>query len=190
MKTKLLGLDIDPSEIFHIPTATKHDNQGYSAPFPVWWEHFPLRSQTGYAIGEPIDRSQVLNQRMQLLYEVQGVVGVDIKNSDLICDITKSFLPHVDFILCMAVLEHTFDPVGAMRQMKNSLKDGGHLYISVPINGFKQHRRPVDCFRFLEDAFTGFAEICNLTLIDYVDCKKEWCVFYRKPIKEIITHTY
>lgn len=89
-------------------------------------------------------------------------------------------MPPVNFIFCMAVLEHVFDPLTAMKWMAEHTHVGGYIYVSTPINGFKQHRRPIDCYRFLEDWFYRVAEANNMTLVDYAGANREWCQVYRK----------
>lgn len=176
----MLNIEYNKSKIWIInPLIGRKDNSGYNAPFPVWWSKFGLKGD-GYLIGEDTKQGKFIREKLGVEYPVQNIHSVDICNADIIIDITKDSLPHkVDFIFCMAVLEHVQNPWLAIHNMSKALNPGGLLCLSVPINGFKQHRRPLDCYRFLEDSMQAFAEIGNLELLDYAPLI-EWCSIYRK----------
>jgi len=150
--TTIHGMEYDQDKVWLInPPEGRKDNSGYSAPFPLWWNLFDLNG-CGYIIGESKIQSQWISKKLQKEYNTDNILSVDVINSDIKLDITKENLPNkVDFIFCMAVLEHVVDPGSAIRNMASALNPGGLLCISVPNNGFKQHRRPIDCYRFLED---------------------------------------
>jgi len=180
-KTILEELEFDPENIWYINTPDgRADNNGYAAPFPIWWKTHDLNGW-GYLIGEQHPQGQWINKKLQKWYEVKYAHSVDLNNADIVLDISKDMLPEpLDFIFCMAVLEHLYDPLAAIRNMSKGLTAGGLLSISVPANGFKQHRRPIDCYRFMEDAMYAFAKVGNIMLLDYTSCQKEWCAIYRK----------
>jgi len=158
----------------------RSDNNGYSAPFPLWWTKYDLQGY-GYLIGEPDPQGEWINKKLQKEYpKVKHAHSVDIKDAEIVLDIAINPLPgRVDFVFCMAVLEHVYDPINAVRHMGDALKQGGLLCISVLGNGFKQHRRPVDCFRFLEDSLDAFAIAGCVNLLDYAQ-EREWCAIYRR----------
>ena len=67
-----------------------------------------------------------------------------------------------DLVLCTEVLEHTIDPMHCLSQIKNILKKGGLLYLTVP-QSWPLHYSPQDYWRFtrygIEDIVlkTGFS---------------------------------
>lgn len=174
-------LPFNEENIWYINTPQgRRDNNGYSAPFPIWWRQWEIKG-FGFLIGETEIQAEWINKKLQKEFP-QVVYGhsVDLTNAEYNLDITKERLPlKVDWIFCMAVLEHTYDPLSGVRNMCQALKRGGLLCISVPGNGFKQHRRPIDCYRFLEDSLTAFAKVGGVQLLDYAQAN-EWCGIYRK----------
>lgn len=64
--------------------------------------------------------------------------------------------PTFDLIICTEVLEHTKKPWLILEGMRGLLRPGGLLLISVPANGFPEHRYPIDVFRFMPDAIPLF----------------------------------
>lgn len=180
-KTLKNEIEYDPEDVWYINTPEgRRDNNGYAAPFPIWWRKYSLQG-TGYFIGEQRPQVEWINKKLKRYFpDVKSGLGVDIENSDINFDIQFGSLDHVDFIFCMAVLEHVYDPIMVLRNLVNSLRHGGLLCVSVPSQGFKQHRRPVDCYRFLEDAMGAFAACTMTQLLDYALCVNEWCAIYRK----------
>jgi SAM-dependent methyltransferase len=181
-ETEVGQMKYNPERTWWINTPEgRKDNNGYSAPFPLWWKIHGLKG-LGYLIGEQHPQGWwIINKLCREYPEVISAFSVDVQQADMIFDISIDSLPDkVDFVFCMAVLEHVYDPLTAVRNMSASLKPGGLLCISVPGQGFKQHRRPIDCYRFLEDAITAFAVVGDVHLLDYTACGKEWCAIYRK----------
>lgn len=178
--TVMNEMKYDPDHIWWINTPEgRADNNGYSAPFPLWWTMYDLKGW-GYLIGEQHPQGEWVNRKLQKEYPVKYAHSVDIVRADIVLDVSEEMLPgKVDFIFCMAVLEHVYDPLMVVRNMGEALNPGGLLCISVPGQGFKQHRRPIDCYRFLEDSLTAFAKIGKVQLLDYTPLK-EWCAIYRK----------
>jgi hypothetical protein len=58
-----------------------------------------------------------------------------------------------DLVLCLEMLEHDNKPWQTIEAARANLQRGGHLIISVPTNGFPEHKYPIDLCRFLPDAF-------------------------------------
>jgi SAM-dependent methyltransferase len=173
----------DEEEIWYINTPEgREDNNGYSAPFPVWWRMFDLNG-AGFLIGEDKLQAKWINKKLRDEFpDIATGFAISLDNAHFNIDVTRVPLPFkVEWIFCMAVLEHTYDPLAAVRNMADALNPNGLLCLSVPRNGFKQHRRPIDCYRFLEDAMEAFAHVGNLKLLDYAQ-DLEWCAIYRKEI--------
>jgi SAM-dependent methyltransferase len=181
-ETVIEKMKFNPDRIWWINTPEgRKDNNGYAAPFPLWWARHDLQG-VGYLIGEQHPQGWWINDKLCREFpKVIGTFSVDTQQADKVLDISTTVLPDiVNFIFCMAVLEHLYDPMSAIKNMSASLKPGGLLCISVPGQGFKQHRRPVDCYRFLEDSVRAFAHIGKLHLLDYTPNLHEWCSIYRK----------
>ena len=176
-----MGLEYNDQKFWTIdPTGGRKDNPGYSAPFPIWWKTFGLNG-SGYAIGENKEQRKFIEAKLKQEYSVDKILSVNIdKSGDVKSDITKERLAPMDFIFCMAVLEHVVDFSPALKNMGDSLYLDGYLFLSVPVNGFKQHRRPIDCYRFLADAIKAFGDISRTTLLDFTQCGWEWCAVYVK----------
>lgn len=180
--TRIYGwkYDTDHKWIIDNVERRKH-NHGYNASFPMWWGKLGLRG-IGYVIGEQHPQGKLIETQLKINgFKIISIQSVDLHNADVSMDIIEQSLPKkVNFIFCMAVLEHVYDPPKAFRNLANSLVSNGYLYISVPVNGFKQHRSPIDCYRFMEDALFGFQKMSDLTLLDYTHSEKEWCAVYQK----------
>jgi SAM-dependent methyltransferase len=95
-----------------------------------------------------------------LFPDAESYVGLDLvagPNVDRVGDAhdlrTYFGLASFDTILCCEMLEHDLAPWLTIRQFRWVLRPGGHLIVTSPANGFPEHRYPVDCFRFLEDAY-------------------------------------
>jgi SAM-dependent methyltransferase len=72
-------------------------------------------------------------------------------------DIAYNFRPSAfDTILCCETLEHDLRPWITVGHMRSLLKPGGHLLVTTPTFGFPEHRYPIDCYRYGEDAYRGF----------------------------------
>lgn len=75
---------------------------------------------------------------------------------------------YYDLIVSGQTLEHVYNPFRLINEMKRVLKPKGNLIIIVPSSGPKHDT--VDCWRFLDDAFTGISKELNLkTIADWID---------------------
>lgn len=184
-KTSILGIKYDPEVRWVIdPPEGREGNTGYAPPFPKWWHHFSIKG-AGLTIGENKIQGNFIRDKLKTNYKhILSLETVDLKDADYCIDITKNMIPkQVNFIFCMAVLEHVVDVSSAIRSMSHALTYNGLLCISVPGQKFKRHRYPIDCYRFLEDAMYAFAEIGNLKLLDYTWCHPEWCAIYTRKVE-------
>lgn len=69
-------------------------------------------------------------------YKITGALGIDLKK-DSSCDIRASiyrlpFSARFDVIYCREVIEHLARPLEALQLIRQLLKPGGLLYLSVP----------------------------------------------------------
>jgi hypothetical protein len=71
----------------------------------------------------------------------------------------------VDIVLSGQMLEHCEFFWLAFAEMIRVLKRGGYLFLIAPSGG-KEHRYPVDCYRFYPDAYRALAKYANCQLLD------------------------
>lgn len=88
-------------------------------------------------------------------------IGIDIRGGPCvdtimdIYDIPYEFGPgSFDAVLCLHVLEHLPKPWVAVDQISYILKDGGHLFVSMPTYGYPRHNHPGDYWRASHEAVT------------------------------------
>lgn len=73
-----------------------------------------------------------------------------------------------DLVVSGQTLEHVFNPFKLVLEMTRVLKSSGHIIIIVPSSGPRHDT--TDCWRFMDDAFKGIAEECELQIIaNWVD---------------------
>jgi len=97
--------------------------------------------------------------------------GADIDlgpNVDIVLDYPYSWekiqQDSFDIVISGNVLEHVEFPWRTFSEMTRVLKPGGLLCIIVP-NGFREHRYPVDCWRFFTDGVIALARWTNLEIL-------------------------
>jgi SAM-dependent methyltransferase len=71
-----------------------------------------------------------------------------------------------DGVICTQVLEHVPNPRQVIDELARVLRPGGHFYLSAP-QGWHQHQKPYDFFRFTSFALTNLFEQAGLT-IDFI----------------------
>jgi SAM-dependent methyltransferase len=98
-------------------------------------------------------------------------VGVDVQPGpgvDGLRDVEGAsfcFLEPFDLVVCTEVLEHVRDWRAAARNLKRSVRVGGHLLITTRSRGFKLHEFPGDYWRYsLDDMANIFADFEILVL--------------------------
>jgi len=116
-----------------------------------------------------LDIAPQIHEGAKAYFKKVKIKTLDIEpssNATYIADITK-FNPKIenekfDIIICTEVLEHTFDPYGAIKEISRILKPSGILLASVPFN-FRIHGPFPDCWRFtihgLEILFKEFKKV-------------------------------
>ncbi len=92
--------------------------------------------------------------------DASGYVGVDMEPGpgvDLVCNgerLSDQFPPDsFDSVVCCEVLEHCVRPWVVVEGMRKVLRPGGLLWVTTPTFGLPEHRYPIDCYRFGEDAY-------------------------------------
>lgn len=79
-----------------------------------------------------------------------------------------------DVVVSSSCLEH--DPTFwiTFQEMVRITKHDGWIYLNVPSTGH-YHGYPVDCWRFLKDAYSGLAKWTGITLVEqYIDERDQW----------------
>lgn len=104
--------------------------------------------------------SRDVNGGVRHLFRPGSFYGVDIEPGP---GVDRLISPHQDLdiecweqVICLEVLEHDTRPTRTLANMQRTLEHGGKLVISVPANGFPEHRYPLDLFRYMPDAFPHF----------------------------------
>ncbi|NOR88061.1 MAG: hypothetical protein GQ527_10660 [Bacteroidales bacterium] len=69
-----------------------------------------------------------------------------------------------DIIITQAMLEHLIDPYSHVKDLANSLNQGGYLILHTVVPGFPYHRYPIDCMRFYPDWFEEVAKRLQLDI--------------------------
>lgn len=107
--------------------------------------------------------SRDVNGGVRQFFDQRNYMGIDTEEGpgvDRVMDAyeiaKRAWPPQFDLIICTEVLEHTAKPWLIVEGMHKLLNDRGKLLISVPANGFPEHRYPLDVFRFMPDALDLF----------------------------------
>lgn len=67
----------------------------------------------------------------------------------------------VDVVICGQVLEHCKNPFKLVTEIARVMKKGAKLYITAPFV-WREHRYPIDAFRYLPDGFDSIFEEAGL----------------------------
>lgn len=118
--------------------------------------------------------SQGINGTYKDLFSFEGVeyVGMDAEagpNVDLVprdpYDWTELEDDSFDVIVSGQTLEHVEFPWLTMVQIARKLKPGGLACLIAPSRG-REHRYPVDCYRYLPDGMRALAKWCGLAVME------------------------
>lgn len=71
-----------------------------------------------------------------------------------------------ELVICCETIEHEPRFWKIIENLYLDCAPGGHIIISAPANGFPEHRHPVDCYRFMQDAFQCFYTTDECQLLD------------------------
>ncbi len=106
-----------------------------------------------------VSEGKEVKSHFQSVYPECKISTVDLhwdlqSKPDIIGDICKpETLPdnEHDIIINHSVIEHVYDPFGAMKNMVNALKKGGYLITGTHPPAFRYHQFPRDYIRFVID---------------------------------------
>lgn len=151
--------------------------------FTLWWEITTLNGN-GLIVGDEYPNGANLKSWLAGRHSmINNIFLASLSNSDINWDITTPLKTDMqfDFIICQAVLEHVKDPVSAVRNLGNVLTPNrGFLYLHSHGPKFKEHRHPIDCYRFLRDGVIALAELAELELVDILYTESHWFSLMRK----------
>jgi SAM-dependent methyltransferase len=119
-----------------------------------------------------------VNGNCKMFIAKQGLryIGLDLRQGpdvDLVCDITEDILSlhtrlayeKFDLIICMNVLEHLYEPMKALNNMKQLLREYGYVIIVTPLV-WDLHDWPFDFYRLNPDFFIRYAQENNFTILE------------------------
>ncbi|MDH4127128.1 MAG: class I SAM-dependent methyltransferase [Spirochaetota bacterium] len=98
---------------------------------------------------------------------------------------------YYDVVISGQALEHVEFFWITMKEMCRVLKKGGLICIIVP-NNFKEHRYPVDCYRFFTDGLVALAKLYKLNILhcSMNQGEKKWINHLAKDAILIAKKTY
>lgn len=185
VNTEILGIEVDETKReTWVPVGAK-----YYLLLKKWWDHFGLCGN-GLMIGAQNSIWKTSHNKLKEIYpKINNIYSVDFaEDADIIWDITmkpKDFgikiLPlQIEWIVCQATLEHIDDPMGAMRNLSDTLLHKGLLYLHTCGPACEEHKYPVDCYRFMRDSLIAFSGKLNLKIEDLLWTPKYCYAVYRK----------
>jgi SAM-dependent methyltransferase len=145
--------------------------------------------------------SQNINGNCKELIRSKGYnyFGIDISSGpdvDAIVDITTDFNEiskiveqKFDFIICMNVLEHVYEPIKALQNLARLIESGGYITIVVPLV-WDLHSYPCDFYRLCPDFFIESAKRNNLEILEdlFIFSDRDTKQFYSDMSKIPLSH--
>ena len=135
-----------------------NSSNGYHGLLKSWWDYYCIEKEKWLLVTENIKVKKVFEKH----YPHNTFYTVDLYDdfnnvTDFQLDICneKHFmkLPKVDVVVCQATLEHIYDPFQAVKNMNDTLNNGGYLIMHTHTPGYRYHKYPKDYFRFYPDWF-------------------------------------
>lgn len=116
------------------------------------------------------------NCKNYILSKGHRYLGIDIQDGpdvDMICDITddreniekKLNYEKFDLIICMNVLEHLYEPIKALDNIRHLLRANGYIMIVTPLV-WDLHDWPHDFYRLNPDFYKKYSRDNNLRILD------------------------
>jgi SAM-dependent methyltransferase len=144
--------------------------------FSKWWNIFHLHGDI-LLVGDEYPHMNDLRPWFMSRHPmINNVFSTSLENSDINWDITTPFEKNTkfDFVICQAVLEHVKDPVSATKNLANVIYDDGFVFLHSHGPKFKEHRYPIDCYRFMRDGVIALIELAGLDLVDILYTDSHW----------------
>jgi SAM-dependent methyltransferase len=131
-------------------------------------------------------------------------LGVDLQAGpgvDLVCDMgaepaavtsvlgARTF----DLVVCMNVLEHTYEPIRVLDNIRRLMSPKGHLVVVTPLV-WDLHNWPADYYRLNPDFYRRYASTSGLDIVpdSFVFSVRDTRKFYADTsvIPELVPHIY
>ena len=133
-----------------------NQSKGYHGILRQWWEYYDISNPDVLLVSE----NNIVKKHFNTIYPSWNITTTDYFDNmgeevDLklnLCE-TWSNLNSYDKIINQATFEHLYDPVTALKNLANSLKLNGEIYLHTHVPGFIYHQVPRDYFRFHPDWF-------------------------------------
>ena len=152
-------------------------SRGFHGIMRQWWEHYTGDSPTVLLVSETNKTKEVFQQH----YPSWDITTLNMDgDADITLDITIPLSGKFDLVINQAMLEHCYDPFGAMKNMFNILNKGGHLISHTHVPGVAIHRYPRDYFRFLPDWWEDLPNRFNVMLVEHWEDKEHVFTCYRR----------
>jgi SAM-dependent methyltransferase len=150
--------------------------------FPKWWNIFSLQGN-GLLVGD--EYPHIIDLKVWFINRyprINNMWCTSLENSDFNWDITTPIGKNIkfDFVICQAVLEHVKDPISATKNLANVISKNGFLFLHSHGPRFKEHRYPIDCYRFMRDGVMALMEFSELKLVDILYTDSHWFTLSRK----------
>lgn len=154
-----------------------------------------LQKTTIYDIGSKAVSGKGGTYKRLFVKEKWSYCGVDIEHGENVDHVLDKEYEwdiedeSADVVISGQCLEHVEYPWLSMQEMARILKPQGLMCVIVPSAG-REHRHPIDCWRFLPDGMKGLAKYIG---VDVIKCEnppqsdgkwKDTLLIARKPLKE------
>lgn len=150
-----------------------------------WFKDQYIKDQTGLHVLDV--GSMDVNGSYKDIFSEQYYEGLDMDagdNVDIVLEYPYNWhtIPtdSYDVVISGQAFEHTEFFWVTISEMTRVLKEGGLMCIIAP-QGFKEHRYPVDCYRFFSDGMVAMARYVGLTVLHaHTNCSPEGENWYSK----------
>ena len=157
---------------------------GFHGLLKQWWEYYgSIGIKDVLLVGE----NNIVKNELSSLYKNWNISTLDLytelrdSKSDIIADICAYNLQlgkKYDLIINQAILEHVYNPFGAMKNMCEHLNKGGYLITHASAQNYPYHQFPRDYNRFMIDWWYDIPfNIKDIRLIELYEDYKSLQVF-------------
>lgn len=162
-------------------------SQGYHGLLAQWWEAYDVPNPDVLLVSE----NNSVKKHFNTIYPSWNITTSDYFDNmgeevDLklnLCEPWSTYNSY-DKIISQATFEHLFDPITALKNLANSLKLNGEIYLHTVVPGFVYHQVPRDYFRFYSDWFIDAEKfISKIKLKELYVAKTHIFVLYKREEK-------
>lgn len=162
-------------------------SNGYHGLLAQWWEAYDVPNPDVLLVSE----NNNVKKHFNTVYPSWKITTSDYFDNmgeevDLklnLCEPWSTYNSY-DKIINQATFEHLFDPITALKNLANSLKLNGEIYLHTVVPGFVYHQVPRDYFRFYSDWFIDAEKyISKIKLKELYVAKTHIFVLYKREEK-------